>query len=114
MLRRLLLCLGLLANPGASRAETGASAWLRYAALDEASARRYQSLPPIITMAGDGVVLQTAQRELNRGIQGMLARTLRAQPAGAGGVPASGAIVLGTLAQLRQSAPQLAPAGDLA
>src|SRR5437868_1075006 len=106
--RLVIVCLGLLAIPAAARAETGAGAWLRYAALDAAAARRYRQLPPVVSLVGDGVVLQTAQRELIRGVQGMLGRTLRSEM----GVPAANAIVLGTFAQLRHAAPQLAPDND--
>ena len=107
MLRTLILSVALLQIPATSSAETGADAWLRYAALDTGAARRYRDLPPTITLVGDGVVLQTAQQELIRGIQGMLGRKTAT---GVNRVPAGNAIVLGTLAQLRQSAPQLAPA----
>jgi alpha-glucuronidase len=113
MLRKLILCLAFLAIPATSRSETGASAWLRYARLDAAAARRYQDLPPTVTLVGDGVVLQTAQQELVRGIEGMLAIAMRTTSVGVGGVPAGDAIVLGTLAQLRQSAPQFELSGQL-
>ncbi len=53
--------------------------------------------------------VQSAKSELVRGIRGMLNRNLRVESR----VAAEAAIVLGTVADLRQSAPQLAPAGNL-
>src|SRR5262245_50105431 len=75
-------------------AETGYDAWLRYAALDDASARQYRALIPTgIVALSDGPTLQSARQELMRGIRGMLGRTLRVETDAAGGP----AIVLGTL-----------------
>ena len=88
----------------ALHAENGADAWLRYAPLDEASAGPYRtSLPASIATCTTTPVAQSAQRELLRGIRGMLGRTLRVQSS----VPKESAIVLGTLADLKQAAPQL-------
>ena len=85
-------------------AENGADAWLRYAPLDEASAGPYRtSLPASIATYTTTPVAQSAERELLRGIRGMLGRTLRVQSS----VPKESAIVLGTLADLKQAAPQL-------
>ena len=91
-------------------AESGADAWLRYAPLDEASARQYRaSLPASVVTYGATTVAQSAQRELLRGIRGMLGRTLRVQSS----VPKESAIVLGTLAGLKKAAPQLRLEADL-
>jgi alpha-glucuronidase len=91
-------------------AETGADAWLRHAPLDEASARQYRvGMPAAIVTYTPTPVAQSAQRELLRGIRGMLGRTLRVQSA----LSAEPAIVLGTLADLDQSAPQLHIEADL-
>ena len=88
----------------ALHAENGADAWLRYAQLDEASAGPYRtSLPASIATYTTTPVAQSAERELLRGIRGMLGRTLRVQSS----VPKESAIVLGTLADLKQAAPQL-------
>jgi alpha-glucuronidase len=88
----------------ALHAENGADAWLRYAPLDEASAGPYRtSLPASIATCTTTPVAQSAERELLRGIRGMLGRTLRVQSS----VPKESAIVLGTLADLKQAAPQL-------
>ncbi|MCX6631953.1 MAG: alpha-glucuronidase family glycosyl hydrolase [Candidatus Solibacter sp.] len=74
-------------------AESGADAWLRHAPLDEASARPYRAaLPAAVTSYTATPVAQSAQRELLRGVHGMLGRTLRVQS----GLPAESAIVLGT------------------
>src|SRR5262245_27859745 len=85
------------------RAETGRDAWLRYTALDEASAQQYRAaiLSSIAVLGGD-VVEQTAQQELIRGIRGMIGRTLGAEQR----VPADSAIVLGTSDEFRRLAPQ--------
>jgi alpha-glucuronidase len=85
-------------------AETGADAWLRHAPLDDAAARPYRTaLPAVIATFTATPVAQSAQGELVRGIRGMLGRTLRIQTA----LPAEPALVLGTLADLNQAAPQL-------
>ena len=85
-------------------AESGADAWLRYAPLDEVSARPYLATLPA-AVAGDTTtpVARSAQGELRRGIRGMLGLTLRVQSA----LPKESAIVLGTLAELKHVAPQL-------
>src|ERR1039458_1211181 len=105
MLRNSFLIAILLALP--LHAESGADAWLRYAALDEAAARPYRtSLPAaVVSAVGSGPTVQTAQRELIRGIRGMLGRTLRTPS-----VPGESAIVLGTLANFR-ALPQIRLAG---
>src|ERR1022692_1888777 len=91
-------------------AESGADAWLRYAPLNEASARPYRaSLPASIATYTAAPAAQSARRELLRGIRGMLGRTLRVQS----GLPKESAIVLGTLADLKQAAPQLRLEADL-
>src|SRR5450759_4240907 len=102
MLRNLLPIAILLTLP--LHAESGADAWLRYAPLDEASARPYRtSLPASVATYTTTPVAQSAQRELLRGIRGMLGRRLRVQS----GVPKESAFVLGTLADLKRAAPQL-------
>jgi alpha-glucuronidase len=100
----------ILLTAAALHAETGAAAWLRYAALDEAAARPYRdTLPAVVASAGNATLLQTAQQELIRGVRGMLGRTLRLES----GLPAENAILLGTVADLQKTAPQLVPAGSL-
>ncbi|MGA7294751.1 MAG: alpha-glucuronidase family glycosyl hydrolase [Terriglobales bacterium] len=85
------------------RAETGVDAWLRYARLDPASAETYRSLPATSIVLSNSVVLTTAQRELERGVKGMLGKTLRMRS----GVPVESSIVIATFDQLRTVAPDL-------
>jgi alpha-glucuronidase len=93
-----------------ARAETGYEAWLRYAPLEKASASKYQALPTDVVIAGDSVVLQAAQQELIRGMQGMLGVSLRPIPN-----PHRGrAIVLGPIKELRHRVPGLHPNRDVA
>ncbi len=80
-------------------AESGADAWLRHAPLDEASARQYRAaLPAAVVTFTKSPVAQSAQSELLRGVRGMLGRTLRVDST----LPKEPAILLGTLADLRQ------------
>jgi alpha-glucuronidase len=87
----LLLC-------GAVFAETGAEAWLRYAPLEPQVAQSYQTLPASIVVLGDSAILSSAQKELVRGVRGMLGRTLRIDSA----MPAESAIVVGTVEELHK------------
>ncbi len=92
-----------------AHAETGYDAWLRYAPLPQASAQEYKSLPAVVVVLGDSVVLKSAQEEMIRGVKEMLGRTLRAESS----LPREKAIVLLTLAQLRAVAPELNAPADL-
>jgi alpha-glucuronidase len=93
------------------RAETGSSAWLRYAPLDDAAIRQYRNtVPAVITDMTDSVPTRSARQELVRGIHGMIGRTLRVEPR----IPSENAIVLGTLETIRRGAPQFRLATDLA
>jgi len=96
----LLHCAGLCFQ---AKAETGAGAWLRYAALPPPTASHYEPLPGTVIALGDSLVVKTAQRELVRGVKGMLGRTLRT----ASGAPESAAIVLGSFTELHALAPAL-------
>ncbi|MGA8429063.1 MAG: alpha-glucuronidase family glycosyl hydrolase [Candidatus Sulfotelmatobacter sp.] len=93
--------LGVFVASPHAHAETGADAWLRYAPLDSKAAARYHSLPATTVVLGDSEVLTTAQKELVRGVKGMLGRTLRAES----GLPAEASVVLGTVEQLHRMAP---------
>jgi alpha-glucuronidase len=109
MLRTFWVCGGLLAA-GILQAETGYEAWLRYAALDQATVRQYrEAVPAAVTVVGDSAVAANARQELTRGIRGMLGRTLRWEAR----VPGESAIVLGTLAEVRKAAPQLTLNGTI-
>ena len=101
----------LVLVPGVAFAEDGHAAWLRYAPLPpDAAARAGAEVPRTIFRAGSDPLLQSAEQELTRGVQGMLGRPLAA----ASTMPTNGAIVVGTLAAIRAAAPALAPNGDLA
>jgi alpha-glucuronidase len=109
MVRKFALTLVLLI-PVALHAESGLDAWLRYAPLDEQAARRYrEALPAVAVTLGKEAPIQTAGAELVRGVRGMLNRNLRTESR----VPSEAAVVIGTLAQIRQAAPQLAPTGNI-
>jgi len=100
----------LLLVPIILQAETGYDMWLRYAALDDASARQARAvLPAVITVAGDSVIERSAQQELIRGIGGMVGRVLRVETR----VANEPAIILGTLDEIRRAVPQLAIAANL-
>jgi alpha-glucuronidase len=109
MLLRLCLLWGLLAAAALS-AETGSNAWLRYAALgDDANRQAREEIPAVITSLGDSILVQSASQEFMRGIRGMIGRTLRVESR----VPREGAVVLGTLAAIRQTAPEFRLAASL-
>jgi len=76
-------------------AESGADAWLRYARLDDLSARRYRAAlsAEVVCAPGSSPVVERARTELLRGIRSMLGRTARTAA-----MPGQRAILLGTLA----------------
>ncbi len=95
---------------GALYAETGYDAWLRYVPLDAGSSRQYrEATPAAVTQLGDSAILANAKQELLRGVRGMLGRTLRVEAK----VPSGGAIVMGTLADIRKAAPQFSLNGTI-
>src|SRR6185369_7824781 len=109
-IRRLLLTVVLLAGSGTAGAETGQAAWLRYARLDAATADRNMSVVPrSILTVGSSAPVQKAGEELLAGIRGMLA----VEPKRVTQLPADGAIVAGTLTDLRQAHPGLLLEGVL-
>ena len=89
-------------------AETGAEAWLRYAAIDLPTAKAYERFPGAVVL-GDSLVLKTAQQELVRGIDQIAGSTMR----GGTGWPRENAVVLGTLRELHALAPALLPPQEL-
>jgi alpha-glucuronidase len=110
MLLRLCILIGLVAA-GSLQAKTGSNAWLRYAALDDVAIGQYRAtIPAAITDLSNSVLTQSARQELIRGIRGMLGRAPRVEPR----IPGESAIVLGTLATIRQAAPRLQLVADLA
>ena len=108
--RRALIVLLVASLPLTVRAENGRAAWLRYAPLDGgAAARARDAVPRFITTLGTDLPFRRAEDELRRGVSGMLGRELRATPR----IVNEGAIVVGTLNRIRQTAPFLAPGGSL-
>src|SRR4051794_40036448 len=100
----------LLLGSCACFAEDGHAAWLRYAPLPPAAAARAGAeVPRAVYRLGTDVMLVRAEDELRRGVQGMLGRPLE----GVSALPATGAVVVGTLASIRSTAGSLAPSGEL-
>jgi alpha-glucuronidase len=88
----------LFLSCGIIAAEDGASAWLRYARLKAATAKKYALLPGTVVTLGDAEVLQSARKELLQGIRGMLGKDLRVARESRG----ESAILLGTTEQVRK------------
>ena len=86
-----------------THAETGYEAWLRYAAIDDASLRKsYENtLPAAVVTLGHSEVEQSAQSELIRGVRGLLGRTERVETT----LPAENAILLGTINEMKRVVP---------
>jgi alpha-glucuronidase len=98
-----VLCFVLLL-PACASAETGQAAWLRYAPLEANAARRYDAdVPRTIVALGEAAPIQRARDEIVLGVRGMLRR----EPTIVTEVPAGGAIVVGTLARVREALPQI-------
>src|SRR5438105_3155015 len=88
----------ILASVSSLRAETGAKGWLRYAPLASESAARYDSIPDVVISLGNSEVLNSAKRELVRGIGRMLEKRLRTEQ----NISAGNAFVLGTLKDVEE------------
>ncbi len=87
--------------------ESGRDAWLRYPELDAITASQYRaSLPAVVVTLGDSPLLASARQELQRGVHGMLRRTLREESQ----IPKESAIILGTVESLPK---ELAPSAAL-
>ncbi len=84
-------------------ADNGYDAWLRYAPLKEAERAKFAAFPSALVARSDSLLLQTSQKELIRGVRGMLGRELRVEKE----LPKESAILLGTLADLHLLAPEL-------
>ena len=94
----------LLTLPVLAGAETGQAAWLRYAPLDSALARRYAAaIPGTVVMLGGSPPVQKARDEILLGVRGMLGRELATAPR----IPSTGAIVVGTLEEVGAALPQM-------
>jgi alpha-glucuronidase len=101
-----LLFLGALSL----RAETGYDAWLRYAFIDDPNVRQtYTHLPATIVTLDPTTVIETAAQEANRGLRGMLGKTLRVQTQ----LPNEDYILLGTVASVKRALPGLSPPASL-
>lgn len=101
----------LAATPLLVKAETGYDAWLRYAPIEDSEAKqRYNSLPTVVVTLADSAIARSAADELVRGVHGMLDRSLRTETR----LSDADAIVLGTLAQVRQRIPTIGGIPELA
>jgi alpha-glucuronidase len=93
-----------------AHAETGHDAWLRYAPIDDkAVLADYEKLPTKVCVLGDSPLLKAAQDELSRGIRGMLGTAVST----AKDLPAEGAIVIGTLDNVKAALPAIGEAPTL-
>lgn len=103
-MRKFSICFLFLIASTLGYAETGHDAWLRYAPLEGTMLQqaRTEVAAVIVTVGGASPLLQSAEAELLRGVHGMMGRILRVESA----IPRESALVVGTLAVLRQSAPQ--------
>jgi alpha-glucuronidase len=109
-MQRFLITIAALAGALSLHAENGADAWLRYAPLDETAAQAYRTnLPAVVATFSATPAASSAQRELLRGVRGMLGRTLRISST----LPTENAFLIGTLADLRQAAPQVKLTADI-
>src|SRR5262245_45500930 len=109
-IRHLVYTIVLVVAPASAGAETGQAAWLRYARLDATTAdRNARVVPSVILTVGPSAPVQKAGEELLAGIRGMLG----VEPKRVTQLPADGAIVAGTLTDLRQAFPGLLPDGVL-
>ena len=107
------ICLAVLlvALPLASPAESGYDAWLRYPRIaDSALLRRAEKLPATVVALRDSAVIESAQQELIRGMEGMVGRTLRI----ATRLPDEDAILLGTWTAIQEAIPGFRPPSGLA
>jgi len=99
----------LLWSIGIVHAETGRDAWLRYAPLADAERAKYMSLPASVVAVGDSELVHSAQKELVRGLRGMMERTLREDKE----LPQENAFILGTLDSIHSVIPNLRPTNKL-
>src|SRR5882757_8153642 len=85
------------------RAESGRNAWLRFARLDLPAAKMYETLPTTVVVLGHSVVLESAEKELTRGIKQMLEKTVRTEP----DLPQEPSFILGTLKDVQAAIPEI-------
>jgi alpha-glucuronidase len=86
-----------------ARAETGYDAWLRYTEIDNAAIKKSydQALPAVVVSLSNSEIAQSAQKELLRGVRGMLGRTERIETS----LPNENVIVLGTFDEVKKVVP---------
>jgi alpha-glucuronidase len=109
MFRRFSL-LGMLAVSRLS-ADSGSDAWLRYAPLDQGTARQYrETLPALVVALNSSTLVDSARAELIRGVRGMVGRTLRIESR----IGAEPDLILGTSLAFRESLPELPLSPDVA
>ncbi len=107
------LALALLATLTAAtvQAETGRSAWLRYAPLNAATARQYTTvIPASVTVPGNSALELTARDEVILAIHGLLNKDLTRETT----APTAGTILLGTPTEIHAALPALTLPNDLA
>jgi alpha-glucuronidase len=93
--------------PTTLRAEDGAAGWLRYAPLGhEAAAAAARDLPDTIETLDNSPIVLSAQNEAVKAIASMLGESLRTDSSPSN----SGALVLGTVAEIEQRFPSWKPA----
>jgi len=109
--KRFSVALLVLFFAGMAAAESGADAWLRYAPLDRRAAKEYAQFPSRVVALDDSVVVRSAQQELITGLSRMLGKDFRAASYQD---EKENAIVLGTLAEVRQRWRDLRPPRILA
>ncbi len=112
MIRRLLIAVVFVSSATVARAETGAGRLAPLRAPGRGDGRRATRVPcrgSIVTLE-TAAPIQKARDELLTGIRGMLG--VEARPVTE--LSADGAIIVGTLARLRQSIPGLLPDGAVA
>src|SRR5712675_2939881 len=85
------------------RAQSGHNAWLRFARLDLPAAKMYGTLPTTVVVLGHSVVLESAEKELTRGIKQLLEKTIRPEP----DLPQETSFILGTLKEVQAAIPQI-------
>ena len=92
-------------------AESGYDAWLRDAPVDDGSVKKnYEpSLPAVVVTLGNSEIEQSAQKELLRGVRGMLSRTERMEAA----LPDENAIVVGTFDEIKKVLPAFTAPSDV-
>jgi alpha-glucuronidase len=105
------LLLLIFASAISARAETGYEAWLRYAPIEDTSVQKNfeQTLPAVVVTLGKSELEQSSQKELLRGIRGMVGRTERIEAV----LPDEDAIVLGTFDEIKNAVPSFATPPDV-